>query len=380
MKFLVIVKDLCDSPAGGEKSLLTLMKGLSNSHLIKAIYISKYKKTFIEGGIEFHAVQGDIKVLKDFVLSLKTLVKFFTKAYSLTRAWNPDFIISQASLTPLAMVIARKLKVKSIIFLRSVEPICLICCRKFFIFPCVNRSCFSCAETLSEKLLYPYIQMKANLQRWAIKKASLVIANSKFVQEVFNRYMKIDSKIIYPIINFNEVVSKDEEERGFITFINPTTAKGLNIFIDIARKMPDKRFLVAGVVKDNVDLKRLRALENIAYLGFVDNIKRIYAMSRILLVPSIWPEPFGRVCVEAMANGIPCIASDVGGIKEAVGNAGVLIKDPTDIDLWIKAIEQFDDVTIYNSYVAKSKTFAKKFNLNKSIDRFLEVVKVISKQ
>jgi glycosyltransferase involved in cell wall biosynthesis len=43
------------------------------------------------------------------------------------------------------------------------------------------------------------------------------------------------------------------------------------------------------------------------------------ALTRALIVPSVWEEPFGRVAAEAMINGIPALVSDRGALPEAVG-------------------------------------------------------------
>ncbi len=53
-----------------------------------------------------------------------------------------------------------------------------------------------------------------------------------------------------------------------------------------------------------------------------------YKVSRILLVPSLWRESFGRVAAEAMMNGIPVLASDRGALPETLGDSGFLFTIP----------------------------------------------------
>ncbi len=53
-----------------------------------------------------------------------------------------------------------------------------------------------------------------------------------------------------------------------------------------------------------------------------------FALTRILLVPSTFAEPFGRVAVEAMINGIPPLVSDRGALPETVGDGGLVMPLP----------------------------------------------------
>ena len=46
----------------------------------------------------------------------------------------------------------------------------------------------------------------------------------------------------------------------------------------------------------------------------------------IIVIPSLWQEPFGLVAAEAMSNGICIIASKVGGIPEIIKKNGILIR------------------------------------------------------
>jgi len=70
-------------------------------------------------------------------------------------------------------------------------------------------------------------------------------------------------------------------------------------------------------------------------------VLRAWQMSVIGLVPSVWPEPFPTVTLEAMAAGRPVIASRVGGLPDQVvdGETGVLVP-PGDPDALRRAIER----------------------------------------
>lgn len=66
--------------------------------------------------------------------------------------------------------------------------------------------------------------------------------------------------------------------------------------------------------------------ERVNFLGFCDNIAEILAEAHIFTLVSNW-EGFPRTIIEAMRAGLPVVASDVGGVAEAVidGNNGYLI-------------------------------------------------------
>lgn len=75
--------------------------------------------------------------------------------------------------------------------------------------------------------------------------------------------------------------------------------------------------------------RRLGLADRVFFKGFVsaDEIAIFYREASVLVVSSVWPEPFGAVGLEAMRFGLPVVAFDAGGIREWLtdGQNGFLV-------------------------------------------------------
>jgi glycosyltransferase involved in cell wall biosynthesis len=105
------------------------------------------------------------------------------------------------------------------------------------------------------------------------------------------------------------------------------------------------RLVIAG---DGPERRRLEALapDGTEFLGAVEavRVKALLAEARALLVPSRSFEGSPRAVIEAMAAGVPVIASDIGGIPEHVENevSGLLVP-PVEVPAWTAAIDRLCD-------------------------------------
>ncbi len=115
-------------------------------------------------------------------------------------------------------------------------------------------------------------------------------------------------------------------ERGRIVMINPCAVKGIGIFLEAATRMPRCEFAAlpgwGTTTEDRVALERL---PNVTLLANAPSIDDILAGTRILMMPSLWYEGFGLIVMEAMLRGIPVVASDSGGLKEAKQGTNYII-------------------------------------------------------
>jgi len=108
-------------------------------------------------------------------------------------------------------------------------------------------------------------------------------------------------------------------DNPYVVLVNPCAVKGIEIFLSLADRMPTVAF--AGVPTWGTtahDLEEMQKRPNIRILEPVDKIDELLRLTRVMLVPSVWAEARSRMILEAVSRGIPVIASDVGGIREAM--------------------------------------------------------------
>jgi N-acetyl-alpha-D-glucosaminyl L-malate synthase BshA len=91
-------------------------------------------------------------------------------------------------------------------------------------------------------------------------------------------------------------------------------------FAYIRNKMPAKLLLVGDGPEMNNIVKQVASLglvEDVLFLGKQNNVSELYSISDLKLLLSE-KESFGLVLLEAMACGVPCIGTDIGGIPEVI--------------------------------------------------------------
>jgi glycosyltransferase involved in cell wall biosynthesis len=127
--------------------------------------------------------------------------------------------------------------------------------------------------------------------------------------------------------------------------VNPVPEKGVHTALALAERNPDVPFAFARCwwLRRGA-LAELRAeaarLGNVVIRDSVADPTVLYGDARVVLVPSVHPEAWGRVAREPQASGIPVIASDLGGLRESVGSGGVLVPADAGPDAWAAAFDR----------------------------------------
>ncbi|OHB35013.1 MAG: hypothetical protein A2Y08_02695 [Planctomycetes bacterium GWA2_40_7] len=162
--------------------------------------------------------------------------------------------------------------------------------------------------------------------------------------------------------------------------------KGLSFLIQafaiLQDNYPDTRLLVVG--KDN-DIQRyvhlsegLRIANRVVFTGPQSDVKMCYAAADVFVLPTLY-EPFGNVCLEAMASGLPVITSRVNGVAEIMnGMDHLLLNDPSDIEdmAWKIGFLLADNVEREKIAIAARK-IAERYTISNNAQQFVNLYQTV---
>lgn len=153
--------------------------------------------------------------------------------------------------------------------------------------------------------------------------------------------------------------------------------KGVLFVLELAKAMPDTSFVLAGDGPlGEVVRKKAEALQNVQVFGWTsrEDLAKVYQKVSLVLVPSLWPEVFGLVALEAMAYGKPVLASRMGGLPEVVTEEVGRVLPAGDVQAWVKAIEEvvFDEALCKQLGKAGRERVEKVYTPQKHLQALLE--------
>lgn len=177
-------------------------------------------------------------------------------------------------------------------------------------------------------LALPYIYNYYFKLNQSLKYCKL-IAISKYVQSLLLQQGH-QSQVIPNLIKVEDFKVKRTEKlnKPKIIYLGALIeSKGPQILIEALKGLNCRCELYGnGILKEQIQntIKEYNLdAEIIPHVPY-NQIPQVYANSDLVVFPSTWPEPFGRIAIEAMAAGKPVIGSAIGGIKETI-TTGILV-------------------------------------------------------
>ena len=169
--------------------------------------------------------------------------------------------------------------------------------------------------------------------------ADVTIVPSLFSREEYKGSIGLETVNIPPVIDFEpfrNIADVPQNERQALVFVNPSANKGVYWFVRIAKELWKKRpdipiLVVEGSSGREILANPIFGLEEVGNISFMSNTlnpEDFYKKARVIIVPSFFNESYARVVAEAMAAGVPVVASNRGALPETVGDAGLILDIP----------------------------------------------------
>jgi glycosyltransferase involved in cell wall biosynthesis len=209
---------------------------------------------------------------------------------------------------------------------------------------------------------------------------TLYIVESRFMAAHVASWYGITAQQICPIIEPARVSASGAHDR--VLFVNPVRVKGWEIAAAVAARLPGVKFTFL----ESWDLDptwrtscraRIAPLANCAWHEAVRDMRPIWARTRLLLMPSVWEECWGRSASEAQVNGLPVVASNRGGLPETVGPGGVILDIHAPVAEWAAAVDRLmHDPVHYAAVADAARDHAARAEIQPHavVERFLRLV------
>lgn len=206
------------------------------------------------------------------------------------------------------------------------------------------------------------------------------VANSPFTAERLRVQYGLDAVVVPPLIEPDAYRTPPGGDAAL--YINPIVVKGMETMFALARARPRRRFIFAESWRLNEPWRRHcreRAAQfaNIEWRASVTDMRPLYAEARVVMMPSVWEETWGRAVSEGQVSGIPALASDRGNLPRTVGPGGMTVPLHAPLEDWLDAFDTFWNDDAYRPMSAAARAHAARDEI--SPDRVVtDLVKALS--
>ncbi len=233
-----------------------------------------------------------------------------------------------------------------------------------------------------------------NITKFAINRSDAVTAvSNSLVQDSENKlgiekgkikciHNFINTEFFNPGLKTNIGKEMDKKIIMHVSNLRPVKSPGdvVRIFQKMEQEMPDQLELwIVGegpLQQEMITLTEdLNIRDKVRFIGICSSLGGLIASSDLMVLPSK-EESFGLVALEAMACGVPVLASRVGGLPEVIedGVSGFLFEHGNVDEASKKGLQILKDENYYDQIVKEGfKTANEKFSMKKIVSQYEEL-------
>lgn len=233
---------------------------------------------------------------------------------------------------------------------------------------------------------YYYYKLKFMVYKRLCRNVDIFIPISNFVQEIFNKSGYETTQAINDGIKLLEY-SKMGNSENLLYIGRLSKEKGAEYLLKaiplIIKEIPTIHLDIIGDGDQKHKLeclsKELNLEKIVTFIGSVpyEKVERHYKDANIIVVPSVWHEPFGLIGPEAMSVGRPVIASNVGGIPEWLEDekTGYLVEPGNSEQIAEKVIRLFSDRNLLEQMGGNARKKAEQFSIENHVIKIENIYK-----
>lgn len=181
-------------------------------------------------------------------------------------------------------------------------------------------------------------RLRVNILKFFARQGNLLIVSSLAQKRTFEINGFSNVSVVHNIHQFPKTIPKAEKSSRSILYATKLSpGKGLNLLLaampEVLKAYPTlKLTVVGGGDKAHYEklIKDLKLTGSVFLFGRLPNseVMKLRKTSLLEIVPSLYPESFGRSALEAIATGLPVIATNRGGLTDIVenGKTGIIFE------------------------------------------------------
>lgn len=210
--------------------------------------------------------------------------------------------------------------------------------------------------------------LTAKLTSFVLNKTNLVLAQSVHSKNQLISWGVKDNKIqLYRYWvdphKFSPKNNSKKSSKFKVIFVSRLIIKkGTRIITKLASKIPNIDFIIVGTGPESEFISKQK-LSNIIFMGKVENhkLRDIYSTADLFIQPALYQEGFTRTIMEAVACGLPVVASNIGTIPEIVDNSVSILVNPTVNNFKSVITKLFKDKNLLKKMKSNCIIYTKKY-------------------
>lgn len=188
--------------------------------------------------------------------------------------------------------------------------------------------------------------------------------------------------------------SQNDQKRTKVVFVSRLIKqKGVDDFLRLAERLSSRfseyDFVLGGEHDhgdpDTVPIDHIMASESaghLKYKSYISDMPTLLSSAALFVFPSVYREGVPRVCIEAIASGVPVVAYDVPGTREIVVNdvSGVVVEKANYEELESAVCELLTDGAVRESIALSGRAFVEEyFDLDNVVKKYLALYQLKDK-